>query len=114
MNPNDYLPLPPVAFEVLLSLSRGPQHGYGMIQEIRKRTDGAIDLATSSLYATIRRLEDEGFVRESAPPDEASEGPARKYYAITKQGLTVARAEALRVQKLARVAGEWLLDGGNA
>jgi DNA-binding PadR family transcriptional regulator len=112
--PADHLPLAPVAFEVLLSLSRGPQHGYGMIQEIAARSEGTIQLATSSLYATIRRLEDAGLVEDVGSPGADSGGPARRYYRLTRMGARVARLEAERLQKVARTARRWLLDTDQA
>ena len=98
--PWEFLPLAPVAFEVLLALARGPQHGYGIIQDIRERTDGELELATSTLYATLQRLEDSGLVREAAVGESVqSSGPRRKYYEITKLGRQVAVLELSRLQR---------------
>lgn len=98
--PHYFLPLAPVAFEVLLALARGPQHGYGIINDIRARTDGEMDLATSTLYATLRRLEDSGLVTESAARSlRQSAGPPRKYYEMTRLGRQVALLELGRLQR---------------
>ena len=96
----DYLPLAPVVFEVLLALARGPQHGYGIIVDIRARTEGELELATSTLYATLQRLEDSGLVTEWAARGSAqSGGPPRKYYEMTKLGGRVALLELTRLQR---------------
>jgi DNA-binding PadR family transcriptional regulator len=98
--PGDFLPLAPIAFEVLLALARRPQHGYGIIQDIRERTAGELELATSTLYATLQRLEDSGLVAEFAPRSLAvSSGPPRKYYQITRLGRQVALQELARLQR---------------
>ena len=99
-NRREFLPLAPVAFEVLLALARGPQHGYGIIQDIRERTEGELELATSTLYATLQRLEDSGLVAESfGRALGASAGPPRKYYQVTKLGREVALEGLARLQR---------------
>ena len=108
-DPRSHLPVAPAAFEVLVSLSAGPQHGYGLIQEIRERSGGVIDLATSSLYSIVRRLEDAGLVSE-AEEGSPSSGPPRRNYRITRLGLKVAQLEAERLQRVARTARRLLLD----
>lgn len=108
--PDDHLPLAAHVFEVLLALSQGPRHGYGIIAEVRDRTDGAVLIGTSSLYAAIRRLLADGLVADGGKqPDEQSGGPPRRYYRITTLGIEVARLEAERLRKAAKAA-EKLLD----
>jgi DNA-binding PadR family transcriptional regulator len=102
--PADHLPVAPIAFEVLLSVARGPQHGYGIIQDIGQRTGGELELATSTLYSTLARLEEAGLLRESKRRLAESGGPPRKYYEITKLGQEVARLELRRLQRVAAQA----------
>jgi DNA-binding PadR family transcriptional regulator len=98
--PREFLPLAPVAFEVLLALAGRRQHGYGIIIDIRTRTSGAMDLATSTLYATLQRLEDSGLVAESAARvADQSSGPPRKYYELTRVGRQVALLELARLER---------------
>jgi DNA-binding PadR family transcriptional regulator len=103
-NAQHHLPLAPHAFEVLLSLARGPQHGYAIVQDIAERSGGALQLATSTLYSTLARLEDAGLLRESSQAPEPSAGPPRKYYEMTRLGRAVARLEAVRLQRVAEQA----------
>ena len=49
--------LTPIAFEVLLSLIGGPQHGYGIKLDIEARTLGEVSLGSGTLYQAIQRLE---------------------------------------------------------
>jgi DNA-binding PadR family transcriptional regulator len=112
--PDDHLPLAPHVFEILLALSQGPRHGYGIIAEVRERTGGAVLIGTSSLYAAIRRMLADGLVAGGGKqPDEASGGPPRRYYRITTLGIEVARLEAERLRKAAKAA-EKLLDASLA
>ena len=50
------LPLSEPVFQILLAVSDQALHGYAMIQDIRSRTDGAVDLTASTLYAALKRL----------------------------------------------------------
>ena len=106
-----FLPLAPVAFEVLLSLLPGAQHGYALIRDIRERTSGDIDLPTSTLYSTLRRLEDGGLVAAGEAPVEPSAGPPRRYFRITPLGRAVVELETARLQRAASYARRQLREG---
>ena len=97
--------LAPHLFEILLSLSDGPSHGYAIIGDIESRTNGAIVLSTSTLYAGIRRLTRDGLI-EAVREEDAAEslGPPRRNYRLTSRGREVAKAEALRCERQARFA----------
>jgi DNA-binding PadR family transcriptional regulator len=111
-DPNSELPLAPVPFEILLALSRGPLHGYGIVQEIREQTDGQIDLSTSSLYTAVRRLLRDGLVEDAKDhPSGDSAGPARRNYRVTAFGLAVARLEAQRLKGRVGLAEDRLAEG---
>ena len=106
----DLIPLQPHLFEILLCLDRAPMHGYRIIGDICERTDGGIELSTSTLYGGIRRLLRDGLVEDAGNrSDEGSGGPPRRYYCITERGRSVARLEAERVQRVAQVAARQLL-----
>jgi len=100
-----HLPLSPHVFEILLSLSGEPRHGYGIISDVRERTGNTVNIGTSTLYASIRRLLELGFVRDEGDlPSPDSDGPRRRYYSITDTGREVAELEADRVRRSARAA----------
>lgn len=105
-----HLPVAPHVLEILLSLSHEPMHGYGLIQDIRARTGGDVNLGTSTLYATIRRMERDGLVANETAPEPSSEGPPRRYYRITDLGREVARSEARRLRRVAESAAALLED----
>ena len=52
------LPLPPAAFHILVALSAGDRHGYGIIQDVEASTAGAVRLSPGTLYRTIQRIID--------------------------------------------------------
>lgn len=97
-------PLTSPVFQILLSLIDGDAHGYALIQDIRRRTDGEVSLTASTLYAATRRLLDAGCIAEVKAPRGTD--PRRRYYRITESGRNLARAEAARLERLTAMARE--------
>jgi DNA-binding PadR family transcriptional regulator len=104
-NPTDLLPLTPGMFHVLIALADGEKHGYAIIKEVARRTDGAIRLSAGTLYTLIRRFVQEGVIVESDErPDPALDDERRRYYRITDFGRGVAQAEAARMESTLSMA----------
>ena len=102
-----HLPLPPATFHILMALAENERHGYGIIQDVEARTDGALRLSAGTLYRTIQRLVDRDLIVESLQrPAGSTDDPRRRYYRITELGTAVARAEAARLTRLVRLARE--------
>jgi len=104
MDTTDLLPLPPATFHILLALGTGDRHGYGIIQDVEARTDGALRLSPGTLYRTIQRLLEQGLITEPKRRADPTDDPRRRYYRITPFGTLVARAEARRLSQLVRLA----------
>src|SRR5918995_5234794 len=103
--PDDLLPLTPGMFHVLIALADGEKHGYAIIKEVARRTDGAIRLSAGTLYTLIRRFVQDGVIAESDErPDPALDDERRRYYRITDFGREVAGAEAKRLSALVETA----------
>jgi DNA-binding PadR family transcriptional regulator len=98
------LPLPTAAFHILLTLSAGDCHGYGIIRDVETRTNGALRLSPGTLYRTIQRLLEQGLIEEPRRPARPKDDPRRRYYRLTPFGRTVARAETRRLTELVRLA----------
>ena len=93
-----FLPLTPVAFEILLAVAEQDRHGYGIMQDIEASTDGQMRLNPGTLYRAIGRLVDAGFLKELAErPAPDLEDVRRRYYSPTRLGRRVAEAEARRL-----------------
>lgn len=97
-----FLPLPAAAFHILLSLAQGDNHGYGIIQDVAARTDGALRLGPGTLYRTIQRLLEQGLIEERRTG--AGDDPRRRTYRLTPLGAKTARAETQRLSELVRMA----------
>ena len=98
VDPRSFLPLTPLAFQVLLALAGTERHGYGIIREVDERTDGLIKLRTGTLYTLLQRLLEESMIEEATAPD--GEDERRKYYRLTVFGREVLAAEARRLEAL--------------
>ncbi len=101
-----FLPLKPRIFLMLLVLvQEGPRHGYGLKEEVLRRTDGRLNLGPGTLYRTIQSLLRDGLTREVAKsPDVKVSDERRRNYQITALGRQVVAAEARRLQQLLEVA----------
>jgi DNA-binding PadR family transcriptional regulator len=110
--PSDFIPLTPLTFHILAALARGKNHGYGLMKEIRERTDGALDPATGTVYLALQRLEDDGLILDAARERRKRGDTRRRYYRLSPLGLRVAKAEAERLAGLVELAVEAdLLNG---
>jgi DNA-binding PadR family transcriptional regulator len=106
-SPQSLLPLKPIEVLILTALSAGDRHGYGIRQDIIHDTGGAIQLEAGNLYRHIRRLEDQGALKEAARrPAADTDDERRRYYALTPFGRRVLAAEMLRLRALVRLAEE--------
>ena len=86
-------------------MAEDDRHGYGIIQDVAARTDGALKLGAGTLYRSIQRMLEQGLIvetRERPAPDQ--DDARRRYYRITTFGTAVARAEARRLTQLVRLA----------
>src|SRR5882724_7140289 len=104
VKPDDFLPLKPPWFHVLLSLADQEQHGYGIMQEVLDRTGGKLRLWPATLYGTLKRLIDEDLIEESDErPAPELDDARRRYYRLTSLGRRVLAAESERLEYLVRV-----------
>jgi DNA-binding PadR family transcriptional regulator len=103
-DPSSFLPLNPPALHVLLVLGERQMHGYAMMEELERRTGGAVTLLPGTLYTTLARLVDQELVRAVPAPDYDRQGGARRYYERTALGRAVAGAESERLGAVVRLA----------
>lgn len=113
--PESFLPLTPVAFEILLALADGERHGYSILQEVEGRSGGAVSLHAGTLYRALARLLEHEFIEELDSPDPRNDDERRRYYRLTTRGVAVARAEMGRLEgQLAAARTRRLLRGARA
>jgi DNA-binding PadR family transcriptional regulator len=102
-----FLPLTPPVLHTLVSLADGDKHGYAILKEIARRTDGAVRLSAGTLYALLSRATADGLIEESDErPDFALDDERRRYYRLTALGRRVAVAEIARLESIVEMARE--------
>jgi DNA-binding PadR family transcriptional regulator len=102
-----FLPLSPAVFHILLALSDGPKHGYGIMQEADRISQGKIKMGPGTLYGSIKRMLRDHLIEEvdERVPSESYD-ERRKYYRLTEAGRKILSAEAERLASLMEVVHE--------
>ena len=100
LSPTDLLPLKPLEFSILLALTEGNLHGYGIVKRIAERDVGAVALAPGNLYVVLDRLMAAGLIDERRPRRQGN--ARRRYYGITPFGRQVVANEAARIADVMR------------
>ncbi len=99
------LPLQPTTFHILLSLTDEDRHGYAIILEVARRTQGELKLSAGTLYRSIQRMLETGLIVETRTrPAPEMDDERRRYYRITPLGRAAAEAEAGRMRDLLKMA----------
>jgi DNA-binding PadR family transcriptional regulator len=106
-DPRSLLPLTPAVFHIMLALAGGESHGYGIMLEVERLTDGLMKLGPGTLYRSIQRMLLDGLIEETKEsPEPDLDDERRRYYRLTKLGFQVACAEAQRIETLVDAARE--------
>jgi DNA-binding PadR family transcriptional regulator len=98
--PEQFLPLTPAVFAILLALSEGEKHGYAMMKQAALPPGGGIKLGPGTLYGTLDRLMRHTLVEETGFTDD----DRRRYYRLTELGSRVLAAETSRLSAALKTA----------
>ena len=95
----------PAVFQIMVALAEGGLHGYGVMQDVERVTNGAARLGPGTLYRSMQRMLVDDMIEEVeiALGDE-TDADRRRYYRLTPKGFGVARAEAQRLSDLVDAA----------
>jgi DNA-binding PadR family transcriptional regulator len=105
----------PAVFHILLALSDGHSHGYGVMQDVEQFTGGELRLGPGTLYRSIQRMLVDGLIEELAMAlHDESDDDRRRHYRLTRKGLEIAQREARRLAALVDVARQRNLLGKRA
>ncbi|MGV9380129.1 PadR family transcriptional regulator [Nonomuraea sp. NPDC003707] len=86
----------------MTALADEPRHGYGIVQEVDRLSDGHVQLKIGTLYGVLDRLSAAGLVELDR--EEAQNGRLRRYYRLTDDGAKALREEAVRMAATAEAA----------
>jgi DNA-binding PadR family transcriptional regulator len=99
-------PLSAATLHILLALAGGNLHGYGIIQEVARNTDGRYRLGPGTLYDNLKKLMDTGLVADapksasSRRKSAAAKEDDRRFYTLTKEGRATLTVEVDRLQSV--------------
>jgi DNA-binding PadR family transcriptional regulator len=97
--------LTPAVFHILLALADGESHGYGIMQDVERFTNGDTRLGPGTLYRSIQRMLVDGLIEELAIAlHNETDEDRRRYYRLTAKGRAVAEREARRLADLVDAA----------
>jgi DNA-binding PadR family transcriptional regulator len=102
-NLSEFLPLSPATFYILLALSDEDRHGYGIMQEVARQSEGKYKLGPGTFYDNLEKLIEHGIVKE-VPRKSANDDPRRRYYRMTGFGRNLLAAEVSRLEGVVRDA----------
>jgi len=100
-------PLTPAVFHILLALSSGERHGYGIMKQVEADSQGKVTMGPGTLYGSLKRMLDAGLVKESDKRiDPEMDDERRIYYQITGAGAEALTAELERYKRIVTLAHE--------
>ena len=91
---------------ILKTLSRGPEHGYGIAQRIHRVTDDLLKIEEGSLYPALYRMEERGLVKSEWGVSENNR--RAKFYALTRSGRRQLEAECSNWARIAEAVSRVL------
>src|SRR5436853_4105791 len=98
-------PLTPAVLHILLALSTGERHGYGIMKQVKADSQGKAKMGPGTLYGSMGRMMEAGLIRESDKRvDPERDDERRVYYKITALGQATLAAELERYREVVAVA----------
>lgn len=89
---------------ILKTLTRGPQHGYGIAEIIRQASDEVLRVEEGSLYPALHRLELDGLI--DSEWGQSSNNRRAKYYRLSALGRKQLTKETGNWSRLARAIAQ--------
>ena len=102
-DPKDFLPLSPATLHILLALTSGDMHGYAIMQDVLRQSEGLYKLGPGTLYDNLQKLVRQGMVKELGAKSD-DEDTRRRYYRLTALGSRVLTVEISRLETVVRDA----------
>ena len=105
-------PLSPAVLHVLLALSTGDRHGYGLMKQVEADSQGKVKMGPGTLYGSLARMMEAGLIGESDKRvDPAMDDERRIFYELTGAGRIALEAELNRYRGVVAVAEGHLAHG---
>jgi DNA-binding PadR family transcriptional regulator len=97
--------LTPAVFHILLALSAGELHGYGIMKQVKADSSGQVKMGAGTLYGSLKRMLEAKLVKESEKRvDPELDDERRVYYQITGSGKRALADELERYNSIVSLA----------
>lgn len=91
-------PLTESYFYILLCLYQKPRHGYGIMQEAARLSNGNVKIGSGTMYGAVSNMLKKGWIVETASDDPNDS--RKRLYQLTDEGRNILQAEITRLQHL--------------
>ena len=91
-------PLSESYYYILLCLSKGANHGYGIMQLTEKLSGGDVTIGSGTMYGATGNMMKKGWIREILSDEPGQE--RRRLYQLTDAGREVLREEIARLRRM--------------
>jgi DNA-binding PadR family transcriptional regulator len=100
---DQFVPLSAATLHIMLALASEDRHGYGIMREVARQSDGRYKLGPGTLYDNLQKLLDQGIVEERSPRSPGDD-PRRRYYRLSRFGRGLLATEVARLEGVVREA----------
>ena len=97
------LPLSPASLHILLALASADLHGYAIMQEVARQSEGHYKMGPGTLYDNLKKLLQQGVIAEAVSPSP-DDDPRRRYYHLNGAGRELLSMEVQRLETVLREA----------
>ncbi|HET8628472.1 MAG TPA: PadR family transcriptional regulator [Thermomicrobiales bacterium] len=98
-------PLTPAVFHILLALAPGDKHGYEIMRQVGRDSQGRVRMGSGTLYGSIKRMLAARLIEEAGErPDPSLDDERRRYYRLTDPGRRALEAELRRYREVVVLA----------
>jgi len=99
--PNASAPISESVLLILMSLATEPRHGYAILRDVEKISEGRVKMSTGTLYGALHRLLADGWIERVSSEDKVRD---KQFYRLTSIGMKALQREVARMASLTRAA----------
>ncbi len=85
-------------YYILLCLSKGPNHGYGIMQMTEKLSGGEVTIGSGTMYGATSNMMKKGWIREMISDTTGFE--RKRLYCLTEEGRNALHNEIKRLRRM--------------
>ena len=94
-------PLSESYYYILLCLSKGANHGYGIMQQASKLSGGEVKIGSGTMYGATSNMIKKGWIKEIISEEPGME--RKRLYCLTEEGKTAFENEVARLRRMLSV-----------